>query len=327
MAVRTNVLKLNASNELEGMTAAEIVEIQEQAVHAWATDSGQSVTLSVVASDGNLNAMINTYYKAGAASSTNVSFPASPAATIETEITWDNISQTVQGAGAKNAYNAALTNPEIEMPLYINDDGDIQAMSVDDFYDTFIVPAISTLVAPVGSGNLSGGGLYAIYQDTAAISGFTIVDNSQAVFTDSQANVTNFASGNLPEAQAQVILDTSYFLYKKNTSTKAHPFPLFGIGTGVDFEVREYAAAAFNTMLAAHMNHAASGLAGSRIRYQLEDLAGSPAGTTMGEVMEDEVYASSTRRTQQIADTYYAQNVPSGSKTIKRSYALKVSLT
>lgn len=326
MAVRTNVLKLNASNELEGMTAAEIVEIQEQAVHAWATDSGQTVTLSVVASDGNLNAMINTYYRAGAASSTNTGFPAA-AATIETEITWDNISQTVQGAGAKNAYNAALTNPEIEMPLYINDDGDIQVMSVDDFYDTFIVPAISTLVAPVGSGNLSGGGLYAIYQGNAAKAGFTIVDNSQAVFQDTQANVTNFASGNLPEAQGQVTQDTSYYLYKKNTSTKAHPFPLFGIGTGVNFEVREYAAAAFNTMLAAHMNHAASGLAGSRIRYQLEDLAGSPAGTTMGEVMEDEVYASSTRRTQQIADTYYAQNVPSGSKTIKRSYALKVSLT
>lgn len=326
MAVRTNVLKLNSSNELEGMTAAEIVEIQEQAVHAWATDSGQTVTLSVVASDGNLNAMINTYYKAGAASSTNTGFPAA-AATIETEITWDNISQTVQGAGAKNAYNAALTNPEIEMPLYINDDGDIQVMSVDDFYDTFIVPAISTLVAPAGSGNLNGGGLYAIYQGNAAKTGFTIVDNSQAVFQDTQANVTNFASGNLPEAQAQVTQDTSYYLYKKNTSTKAHPFPLFGIGTGVNFEVREYAASAFNTMLAAHMNHAASGLAGSRIRYQLEDLAGSPAGTTMGEVMEDEVYASSTRRTQQIADTYYAQNVPSGSKTIKRSYALKASLT
>jgi hypothetical protein len=326
MAVRTNVLKLNASNELEGMTAAEIVEIQEQAVHVWATDPNQSVTLSVVATDGNLNRMTDSFYKAGAASSTNTSFPAA-AAVVLNQANYDHIDQTVEAAGNKNAYNAALTNPEIEMPLFINDDGDIQAMSVDDFYDTFIVPTISLLVAPSGPGNLSGGGLYAVYSDNATKAGFTIVDNAQEVFQDTQANVTDFGSGNLPEAIDQRVLDTPYFLYKKNTTAKTHSFPLFGIGTGANFEVREYAAAAFNTMLAAHMNHAASGLAGSRIRYQIKDIAVDNAGTTMGEVMEDEIYAESTGRTQQIGDTYYAQNVPSGSKTIYKSYALKVELT
>ena len=142
MAVRTNVLKLNASNELEGMTAAEIGLIHEQAVHVWATDPNQSVTLSVVGADGNLNSMSDSYYVAGAAASTNTGFPTSPAVVLN-QATYDHISQTVEAAGAKDAYNAALTNPEIEMPLFINDDGDIQAMSVDDFYDTFIVPAIA----------------------------------------------------------------------------------------------------------------------------------------------------------------------------------------
>ena len=92
MAIRSP-LYYNSGN-LQEMTPAMVTEIVEQAVYQYSINP--SVSLSVVASSGNLDAMSDTRLQAGGQSTSVSSFP-SEATTAEPSVitvSYDKISET-----------------------------------------------------------------------------------------------------------------------------------------------------------------------------------------------------------------------------------------
>jgi len=137
MAVRTP-LKLNGSN-LQEMTSAEINVIKDQVRYLYGTDP--SVDLSQVSSGGNLGTISDTRKSAGAYLSFTTRFP-TEAETAEpgtVTVNYARINQTTE-----NTSETADTNNKA-FPVYLTGNN-IRAMSLTDMYDTFIYPAIDTLV-------------------------------------------------------------------------------------------------------------------------------------------------------------------------------------
>ena len=311
MAARGTVLRLNGSNEFQVMSSTDISNIQAQAIYQYSLNP--SVTLSVVANNGNLNRMIDRRYQAGAASVNNSGFVDSPdVGAIDT--VWDQIDQAV--ASPANTWDNSNVN--IAYPVYLNASNEIQAMSRTDFYDTFIAPAISLWYSPVGSGNFSGAAQYAVYAGSGPATGFTKVSNSP-VFSDSISS-DDIRSGNLPETQDQPVTDESWYLFLKNANAVDYTTPLKVDSSG---NLEQYTPANFNNLLQYHMRYAIVSLAGSQIRYQVEDANGTQ-GRTSGQGMTDTHYASFSRRTQQVGDTYTTQEVPAGTITTRNTYYLKI---
>lgn len=302
-----------SGSDLQVMSTSDITNIHYQAIYQYSLDP--SVTLSVVGSNGNLNAMIDRRYAAGAASLSNSGFAADSADITAVDTTWDVIDQTV--ASTVNTWDDSNVN--IAYPVYLNSSNEIQAMTREDFYDTFIDPAITAWYARTqSSGNFSGGGQYYIFQGNGAVSGYTLVSNNP-VFTNTQS-ADAIRQGALPETLDQPTAGTSYYLYLKDTSDTPVELP-FKIDA--DGNIQQYTEANFNSMLQYHMRHAVTSRAGSYIRYQIEDNSGT-LGRTSGSGMSDTHYASFTRRTYQTGDNYYTQEVPSGSLTTRSTYYLKI---
>lgn len=311
MAVRNTTLKLSGS-DLQVMSASDITNIQQQAIHQYALNP--SVTLSLVSQDGSLNRMIDRRYQAGTASSTNTAFPANSPNIQAIDTVWDTIDQAV-GTPA-NTWQQSNVNRAY--PVFLNSDDEIQAMSREDFYDTFIDPAIAAWYAPTGSGNFAGAGQYAIYASNSE-SGFTLV-GSDPVFTDS-ISADTIRSGNLPENPLdQPSTGTSYYLHVKNSSAVSYSLP-FQIDS--DGNIQQFTAADFNSLLQYHMRYAIVSRSGSQIRYQIEDQDGTQ-GRTSGTGIADTQYDSFSRRNQQIDDTYYTQEVPAGNIETRKTYYLKI---
>lgn len=315
MAVRSNVLRLNADNHLQGMGTAEISAIQEQAIYQYSLNP--SVTLSVVASNGNLNSMTDRRYSAGTASSTNSSFPGDSQDVQPIDTVWDVVSMSV-ASNPPNVWDESNVNRAY--PVYLNASNEICAMSREDFYDTIIDPAIAQWYAPVGSGNFAGAAQYAFYEGNGGLTGFSLVSSSP-VFQNTVAS-TDLTTGNLPENPLDQPSSTTndYYLYLKNASAVTYSLPFKINASG---ELEQFTAADFNSLLQYHMRYAIVSRVGSQIRYQIENTSGTQ-GRTSGAGIADTHYASFTRRNQQIGDVYYTQEVPSGSSTTRNTYYLKI---
>ena len=305
--------KLSGS-DLQVMNTSDITAIQSQAIYAYSLSP--SVTLSVVGSNGNLNAMTDRRYAAGAASLSNTGFAGNSADIAAVDTTWDVIDQTI--ASTANTWDDSNVN--IAYPVYLTAAGEIQAMSREDFYDTFIDPAITAWYAPTGNGNFAGAAQYAVYEGNGGVNGFTLVSNSP-VFQNT-VSADTIRSGALPEnpLDQPSATTTDYYLYLKNASAVTHELP-FKIDS--DGNIQQYTQATFNNMLQYHMRHAITSRAGSYIRYQVQDASGT-LGRNSGTGMADTHYASFTRRTYQTGDNYYTQEVPSGSLTTRSTYYLKI---
>lgn len=312
MAVRSTVLKLNGQNEFQIMSAAEMQLIGEQAIHQYSLNP--SVSLDVVANSGNLNQMIDRRYQAGAAATTNTGFADGPdVQAIDT--VWDTMDQTV--ASPANTWDDSNVN--IAYPLYLNASNEFVAMTRQDFYDTFIAPTVALWYAPTGSGNYAGAGQYAIYDDYPTKTGFTLV-STNPVFSDSISD-DSIRTGTIPENPLdQPATENTWYLYVKNSSAVQASLP-FKIDTNGD--IVQYTESDFNSMLQYHMRYAIVSLSGSQIRYQIENQDGTQ-GRVTGQGMTDTHYASFDRRTRQVADTYYSQEVPAGSVTTRNTWYLKI---
>lgn len=299
-------LILTGSNDLIEMTDAQIDAVKDRCRYLYGANP--SVTLSRVSSGGNLGTISDTRKQAGAYT-THVSSFQSAAAISTVTVNYATITES-----AANTTASADTN-NIEFPIYY-DGAAIKAMSLTDFRDTFILPAIDTLTSAVGQP-----GTYRIHTSTS-LSGYSAVSSS-VVFTDTRANTSAYTAGGIPETLDQPTTIASYYLLSKDNISAPTMEEMLFI-RNPDNNLQEYTQAAIDALLENEIRHCATDIAGTRIRYNVNG-----SGTTLGTSMVDtRLDGSGNYQTRFVnADDYRAQEFPNGNPQTISTWTLKVNQT
>lgn len=336
MAVVTPIY-LNTDEDLQVYGSYEDSGFTYQYMNSWINraayifGNNPGVTLSVVASGGDAKFAMQEYLAtAGAAVAIGPGSGSSSASEADTPdtsysiVTYQRIVETYSGATAPS-----YSNINRAFPVYINGDNDIQAMSRQDFLDTFVGPALE---AAASASNING--IYEIRTNSSSIANVTEIVSTTPVFVDRIADVTAFASGSLPEDQVQ-FSSTNYYLHKKITTFNAQSLsaltnacPLYIDSNG---DLRQYSMAEFEALLLGEMQYYANNAsAGYKLVYNIYDTASNPVpsdATVRGTGMTDRYYTGSLYRSSEESDNYYySQEVPAGALTQRVVYYLTTEL-
>ena len=304
MTVRFSLYNDGSDNTQE-FTAAQNTTNQSQAIYQYSTDP--SVTLTV-GSGSSIGTRTDTRLQAGAGT-THVSSFQTPASTSTVTVNYTNIGQNV----------ASVTDPSdtnnVAYPVYY-DGTDIVSMSKTDFQDTFIKPAILTMVQTTSTG-ADQAGTYTIGTSTS-LSDHTNI-SSTAVFNNTTANIGAYSSSSLFETQDQPTTVTSYYLHRRNGSNNiaSCTVPMFADTSG---NLETYTDAEWQTLLKNEIRRVAASLSGHQIRY----ITNTTSTYYRGSGMADTKFNSQTQANQQInTDDYRSQFFPSGSATTIATYYLR----
>ena len=293
-------LILTGSNDLIEMTDAQRNAVKDRCRYLYGANP--SVTLSYVSSGGNLGTISDTRKQAGA-STTNVSAFASAAATPDISTVTVNYARV---SSSEANTTASVDTNNIAFPIYYNG-SNIQTMSLQDMYDTFIFDAIDTILSAVGQP-----GTYRVHTGTS-LSGYSAVSSS-AIFSDTRANVGAYTAGGIGETQDQPTTITNFYLLQAdNISAPTMEEMLFVRNS--DKNLQEY------TQAGICMRHVASEETGSKIRYQF-----GGSGTTLGSGITNTILnGSGNYQTRYVnTDDYRTQEFPNGSPVTANTYYLKM---
>ena len=314
-----NPLYYDSGNLIE-MSSAQLLEWQRKAISMYA--GNPSVTCSQVSSSGTISPqMDDTRFKSSAAAQQNSSHPGS--GSLQTVTTsFDRISQ-------------AITNPSVlsdtgkSFPVYY-DSGTIQAMSLTDFLDTFIKPAIVLMCASSEANTGDFGGCFSISTSSTAASGFTNISTT-AVFIDTRADTGSYSSGQIGTSgsfQDHSSTVTSYFLNRQNATSVTPSKNLLYIDG--DNNLKEYAtsgddAADITDVLEQFIRDLAASddsAADHNIRYNVNG-----SGQTRGTSMVDTKLDGSGSETNRFVggDDYRSQKFPNGSNATISTYNFKIN--
>ena len=314
-----NPLYYDSGNLIE-MSSAQLLEWQRKAISMYA--GNPSVTCSQVSSSGTISPqMDDTRFKSSAAAQQNSSHPGSGSLTTVTT-SFDRISQ-------------AITNPSVlsdtgkSFPVYY-DSGTIQAMSLTDFLDTFIKPAIVLMCASSEANTGDFGGCFSISTSSTAASGFTNISTT-AVFIDTRADTGSYSSGQIGTSgsfQDHSSTVTSYFLNRQNATSVTPSKNLLYIDG--DNNLKEYAtsgddAADITDVLEQFIRDLAASddsASGHNIRYNVNG-SGQTRGTSMVDTKLD---GSGTETNRFVGgDDYRSQKFPNGSNATISTYNFKIN--
>ncbi len=309
MAVRTPLK--NDSGNIKQMTSAEVNEIIDQTVYQYSLNP--SVTLSVVGSGGNMDAISDTRLQAGAASTSASAFP-SEATTAEPSVVTVNYDRLNKA----EASISPTTDTGKIWPAYYTSTGHIQAMTITDVRDTFLHPAIDLLVS--GSTTTQQAGTYTIATSTT-LAGATNVDTTP-IYADTRADTSAYTAGGIGETLDQPTTITNYYLHRIDGSNTSFTNPFF---INASNHLQEYASATFQSLLSEWIRYtAASSTDGYKITYAIGT---SGSGNTRGTAIVDtRLNGSGNYQTRFVgADDYRAQEFPNGSPTTISTYNLRIN--
>ena len=304
-------LILTGSNDLIEMTDAQIEDVQDRCRYLYGANP--SVTLSYAAT-GNLSPNMRDNRKIAGAMATSISAipPSSVTPNIgNTHKDYDHINQGIASVSA-----TADTN-NIAFPIYYNG-SNIQSMSLTDFRDTFIYPAIDTLTSASNQP-----GMFRIHNGTT-LSGYSrIGSTTQFVFQDTRANAGAYTASGIPEAVDQPTVINKYYLYRKNNISAPSMEEMIFVRNS-DKNLQEYTQSAIDALLENEIRNCAANVAGTRIRYNING-----SGTTMGTSMVDTRLDGSGvhRGVDYGGDDYRAQEFPNGNPQTVSTWTLKVNQT
>jgi|TARA_R110002167_G_scaffold28235_4_gene95282 hypothetical protein len=304
MTVRSSLYN-DGSNNLQEFTTVQNTTNQSQAIYQYSTDP--SVTLTV-GSGSNIGTRTDTRLQAGAGT-THVSSFQTPAGTSTVTVNYTNLGQNV----------ASVTDPSdtnnVAYPVYY-DGSDVRSMSKTDFQDTFIKPAIQTMVQTTSTGS-DQAGTYTISTGTS-LSNHTLISGT-AVFLDTRANTGAYSASSLFETQDQPTTVTSYYVHRRNGSDNigSCTVPMFADTSG---NLEAYTNAEWQALLKNEIRRVAANLASFKIRYD----TGATDTFYRGTAMQDTKFNGQTLAQQQInTDDYRSQFFPSGSTTVINTYYLR----
>ena len=302
------------SGNLREMDTTKVDELIARAVYQYSTDP--SVVLSVVSSGGSLGTINDTRKKAGAVSTSNSSFPAESSTEEPGTVTvaFDKIQNTT-------TTSTPTADTGKTFPIYYNSSGQIQAMSVADWKDTIIHPAINLLAS--GTVSATAAGTYHI-STSASVSGSTEVSDGSGgtpVFIDTRADTSAYSAGSIPETQDQPTTIQNYYLQRIDGTDATYTEPYFLDGSN---NIQEFTTANFDALLLSWIKATAAGSTdGFAISYSVGT---SGSGQTRGSGMADTILdGSGNYQTRQENDDYRAQEFPNGSVTTANTYNLRIN--
>jgi len=272
--------------------------------------------LTVVSGSGSLAAMNDTRKMAGAVS-TNASAFVAEGTTAEPgtqTVSYDKVTQTLTTSGVGQTADSGTT-----FPVYYDGSGNIQAMNLTDFKDTFIEPAIDLLIA--GSESNDTGGTYSITTSSTAATGYTNVSTT-AVFVDTRANTGLYSSGGIPETLDQPQTITSYFLHRRNGADSDPTRNLLLIDG--DNNLQEGATATMKTLIGNWIRYDAANTTGQKITYTMATSGGNTRGTA---IVDTRLNGAGNYQTRQVGDDYRSQEFPNGSAATITTYNLRIAKT
>ena len=300
------------SGNLQEMDSTKVDELIARAVYQYSLSP--SVVLSVVSSGGNLGTISDTRKQAGAVSTSNSSFPAESSTQEPQTVTvnFDKITNTT-------TTSTPTADTGKTFPVYYNSSGQIQAMSVADWKDTIIHPAIDLLAS--GTVSATAAGTYHI-TTSASVSGSTEVSGANTpVFIDTRADTSAYSAGSIPETQDQPTTINNYYLQRIDGTDASYTEPYFLDGSN---NIQEFTTANFDALLLSWIKSTAAGSSdGFAISY---NLGTSGSGQTRGSGMADTILdGSGNYQTRQENDDYRAQEFPNGSATTANTYHLRIN--
>ena len=298
-------LKVTASGGLQEMSTAEINAIKNQVRYLYGTNP--SVDLSVVSSGGTLGGITDTRKTAGAGTTDVTNFDtAGETPNIGTwTVTYAKASQATENTTARADTSSRA------FPIYWTGSG-VRAMTLTDVYDTFIIPAINTLI-----GGSDQPGTYRIHTATS-LSGHTLI-SSTPVFSDTRANVGAYTAAGIAEALDQPTTITNFYMFRTNAgSAVSYVEPTY---IRSDNHLQEFTTTAFNSLLFDCVRHVASEVTGSRIRYRWNG-AGAVRGSGMTNTIMNGTGLMSTRYVG--TDDYRTQKFPNGTAVTAATHYLRI---
>jgi|TARA_R110001592_G_scaffold125997_2_gene336473 hypothetical protein len=308
------------SGDLQEMTSAEIVEWQEAAIFVYAQNP--TAVLSVVSGSGNVSpTMADTRLQAGAMVEVD------DGEAVEESETPEPSTVTVNYDKVSVAYTdiAGTSDSGTTFPVYQdNTGGTIQAMTLTDFKDTFIIPAINLMIVASESNNT--GGTYTITTSSTAATGYTNVSTT-ALFADTRADTSAYTAGGIPETQDQPTTINSYFLHRRNGADSTPTRNLIYING--DNDLQEYAASDAKTLIGNWIrDEAGSSSSGNKITYSItaDGSGGNARGTSMVDTrLNGSGNFQTGSETRSSTVYYYGQEFPNGTASTISTYTLRVT--
>ena len=319
MAVyRPLVIDLNSGQNVKECTSVELDNIHAQIAYLYA--QAPVVTLSVVASNGNISpVMTDTRYRSGTAKrNTSGNWPAvttfpTESQTGEPELittTYDKVSQATSDPGAAPTYSIK--------PVRVDGNNGVQEMTEQDVIDTFIDPVVDNIES--GTNASSAGGAFFLSTSTT-ISNCT---NLGTIFTDTRANLSAYTAAQIGTANTYQdhFTSTNYQLFRNDGVNTTYRRPLCIDGTA---GLREMTNAEFVAYFGQQIKKHIYDESGYTLRYNFDG-----TGTTKGTAIVNNVLTGVTGNFtthKASANDYRAQEFPNGTNQATTIHRLKVERT
>lgn len=313
MAVRTPIYW--TGDGIRPMSTAQVDDLINRVIYAYGQNP--SVTIDYVSSNGNLDQMQDTRFQAGS-STTRIDRFANAAETPDISliapIVYDHMNELIASGGSYPTDVASRS-----FPCYLDANNDINSMTLEDFKDTFIYPAINIMVSVNPTQQQRSGTYVVLNEDTTVPAGLTPV-SSNPIFQDTVANTQLYTSGGIPEARDQPTTAVNWYLYQYDaTSVTINDGPLY---LNSNTHLQEMSTSTFDVLSGQAVRHAAGddSNSGHQIRYQINAAGASNRGDVMTDSRRDGV--SSAGYTQRFvnANDYRTQEFPTGNETVTTSY-------
>ena len=312
------MLYVNASNDLQEMTSAEMVEVQNRMIYAYG--SSPTAVITQVSSSGALvDSMSDTRLKAGATSQSTTAFVAegTTAEPATVTVTYDKINLAYTATGSiDNDADDGTTFPV----YYDSDSGNIIAMTLDDVKDTLLHPAIDLLIS--GTESSSTAGTYTITDSSTAATNYTNVSTT-AVFANTTADTSAYSAAGIPETLDQPTTVTSFYLHRRDAAANTPSKMPVVINDQNDFQ--QMSVTTIDNILGDWLRYTAAHSAdGYKITYNAATSGGNTRGTAM---VDTRLNGSGNYQTLQSGDDYRSQEFPNGAAATITTYNLRINKT
>jgi hypothetical protein len=297
-------------SQLQEMKSTDITSLQSLSVYYYAQNPSR--TLSVVGSGGDFTSIDDTRLQAGAASTASGGYP-SEATTAEPSVvtvSYQRISQAV--ASVTTTSDTGKT-----FPVYYNGT-EVQAMTEQDFLDTFIYPAVNLLSS--GSTTSDQAGTYHISTSTS-VTGSTLV-SSTPVFSDTRADTSLYQASEIGETLDQPQTITNYYLHQIDgvLNTPNNP-PIYIDGNN---DLKQYSIAEIGALMGEFVrDQVVNSSTGYQISYNIDGSIGNARGSAMVNTIL--TGGSGNYQTRFVdANDYRAQEFPDGTPATANTYVFKI---
>ena len=297
-------------SQLQEMKSSDITSLQSLAVYYYSQNPSR--TLSVVGSGGDLTSIDDTRLQAGAASTSSGGFP-SEATTAEPSVVTVSYQRISQAAASVTT----TSDTGKTFPVYWNGT-EVQAMTEQDFIDTFIYPAVNLLSS--GSTTSDQAGTYHIATSTS-VAGSTLV-SSTPVFTDTRADTSLYQAGEIAETLDQPQTITNYYLHQiDGVLTAPNNPPIYIDGSN---NLKQYSTAEIGALMGEFLrDQVVNSSTGYQISYNIDGSIGNARGSAMVNTILTGGNGNYQTRFVSSSD-YRAQEFPDGTPATANTYVFKI---